>query len=246
MSSKANKIAAKQALEFRKSYGISVSDALSLERLLMRLSVLTVFRPLSSHFSGMAIKASKNEKYILVNSSHPKGKQNFTICHELYHLFMQRDFHFMVCHAGKFDYRGDRTEYYADLFAANLLMPDEVIRGLIPQKEQLKDEIHLETIIRLEQYLGSSRAALLYRLKSLGYISGQKLELFKKNVKKSARLHGKSTTLYEPDYREDHIGDYGDLARELFEAGKISEGHYASLLGDLGIDLSKEADLADV
>lgn len=244
--SKARKIAEKQATEFRLNHGLDADEALTLDRLLMRLGVLTVFRPLSSHFSGMAIKSSQDDRYILVNSSHARGKQHFTICHELYHLYVQDDFSFMICDTGNFEWRGDRQEYFADLFAANLLMPEPAIKELVPQEELFKDDIKLETIIKLEQYLGSSRSALLYRLKTLDYISQNTLERFKKNVKKSAVLHGKSTSLYEPDHRKDHIGDYGDIARELFESNKISEGHYSSLLIDLGVDLANEENLKDV
>lgn len=246
MSSKFNLEAKQNAIEFRRSHGLDLSEALTLDRLLMRLGVLTVFRPLSAHFSGMAIKNSHGDRYILINSSHPIGKQHFTICHELYHLYIQDNFSFMVCDTGKFDYKSNRHEYFADLFAANLLMPEAAISELIPPEEEVKDKIKLETLIKVEQYLGSSRSALLYRLKSLGYISQRTVEQYKRNVKKSARLHGKSVALYEPDLREDHIGDYGDIARELFEANKISEGHYSSLLLDLGVDITNLEDTVDV
>jgi len=35
------------------------------------------------------------------------------------------------------------------------------------------------------------------------------------------------------------IGDYGSLARELFDLGIISESSYFTLLEDIGIDLSQ-------
>lgn len=246
MGKKAKVIAEKQASKFRSENGLDVDEPLTLDRLLMRLGVLTVFRPISTHFSGMAIKTSDADRYILVNSSHPRGKQHFTICHELYHLYVQQDFNYKVCDTGNFNAQGDEYEYFADLFAANLLMPESAIKEFVPQEEMFDDQIKLETVLRLEHYLGSSRIALLYRLKTLGFISNDTINKYKRNVKKSARLHGKSTSLYEPDHRKDHIGDYGDLARSLFESNKISEGHYSGLLTDLGIDLSKEEDLKDV
>lgn len=36
------------------------------------------------------------------------------------------------------------------------------------------------------------------------------------------------------------IGDFGEKARKLFEADKISEGHYRELLHKIGIDGSED------
>lgn len=220
--------------------------ALSLDRLLMRLNVLTVFRPLSSHFSGMAVKTPDNERYILINSSHAVGKQHFTICHELYHLFVQRDFNHMVCNTGLFNSKGDRQEYYADLFAANLLMPEDTILEMVTEEELADKQVSLESIIHLEQYLGSSRSALLYRLQSLGYLDKKLAERYRVGVKKSAVMHGKPVSLYEPDYSRRVIGNYGDMAKQLVDAGRISEGHYSGLITDLGVDLNIEESAEDV
>jgi hypothetical protein len=35
------------------------------------------------------------------------------------------------------------------------------------------------------------------------------------------------------------IGDYGILAKQLFDKETVSESHYYSLLADLGIDVTK-------
>jgi hypothetical protein len=35
------------------------------------------------------------------------------------------------------------------------------------------------------------------------------------------------------------IGDYGIVAKELFDKEKISQSHYYSLLADLGIDITQ-------
>lgn len=55
---------------------------------------------------------------------------------------------------------------------------------------------------------------------------------------KNAMLYGYSTDLYEAGNNGLVIGNYGTIARELFDKGVVSESSYFSLLEDLGIDLS--------
>lgn len=81
-----NHIISKKAIEFRQENGLSATEPVLLKSILLSNNVLVLFKPLSSNFSGMAIKSGEN-RFILVNSSHSLGKQHFTIAHELYHLF---------------------------------------------------------------------------------------------------------------------------------------------------------------
>ena len=46
----------KQVSEFRRDNGFSLSEPITLKSLLLRLNILTVFRPLSENFSGMCLK----------------------------------------------------------------------------------------------------------------------------------------------------------------------------------------------
>jgi hypothetical protein len=81
--------------------------------------------------------------------------------------------------------------------------------------------------------------AILVRLKELDIIDSKNLEHFKTNVKRSALEHGYLTDLYEPGNHNQVVGDYGTVARELFENGKISESHYYTLLLDLGMNIEE-------
>ena len=82
-------ITERQVSEFRADNGLSSSEPVSLKSLLLKLNVLTVFRPLSENFSGMCLKDKSGHRFMLINSNHPRGRQNFTIAHELYHLFIE-------------------------------------------------------------------------------------------------------------------------------------------------------------
>lgn len=237
----------KYATDFRQKNGIGPYDAIRLKSLLVKLNVITVFKPLSCEFSGMSlkIKGENDAKFVLINSSHNIGKQHFTICHELYHLFVQEDFSFMLCKTGLFD-KNHREEYNADVFASILLLPEHGVKSLIPDSETgQKDKISLKTILKIEHYYSCSRAALLYRLKELGLISSNFYNNYSVNIKKGAMQNGYSTDLYEKGNNYDHLGNYGELARDLFENEKISETHYISLLADWGMNEQQLENLSD-
>jgi Zn-dependent peptidase ImmA (M78 family) len=235
----------KSASEFRNRYGFSNTDAIRLKSLLLKLNVITLFKPLSENFSGMAVKAGDN-RFMLINSNHSLGRQHFSICHELYHLYIQEDFTPHHCSSGTFN-SSNTTEYCADMFAAYLLIPKDGIVALIPDDELEKDIISLATIIKIEHFYSCSRAALLNRLIEIGLLSKKKAELFRTSIKLSARKYGYDVSLYSPANENLVIGDFGSMAKNLFDAEKISEGHYAELMNSIGFDAlnQDEADEID-
>jgi len=228
----------KKASWFRSSIEIGSKDPIRFKSLLLKLNILSIFKPLSETFSGMSFKIGGN-KFMLINSNHPIGRQNFTICHELYHLYIQKDFVSHTCNTGQFN-RKDRSEYDADRFASYLLMPEDGLLELIPDTElRKKNNINLPTILKIEQYYGCSRTALLYRLDSLYLIDTDRYESFKSNISKEARHYGYDTSLYQHGNHGLVIGDYGTLAKALFDNYKISESHYVSLMRDIGVDVDE-------
>ncbi|MHC5354805.1 ImmA/IrrE family metallo-endopeptidase [Myroides sp. LJL115] len=224
----------KKVIEFRKFTGLSDTDPIRFKSLLSKLNVITVFRDLSAEFSGMALKVDEN-RFILVNSNHSLGKQHFTICHELYHLYIQENFSSMICNVGQFK-SSMGEEYNADRFASILLMPESAIKELIPDSELCKDKIQLNTILKLEHYFSCSRNALLYRLKSLNLITFKSYDKYCINVKSNAVKYGYPIDLYQKANSGLTIGNYGSLTRELYDKELISESHYISLLYDLGMN----------
>jgi Zn-dependent peptidase ImmA (M78 family) len=232
------RILEKNAAEFRHFNGLGSKDAIRLKSLLSQLNVITIFRPLGSSFGGMAIKIEDNgdvTRLMLVNSEHNIGKQHFTICHELYHLYIQKNFTATTCNTGLFE-KKQVEEWNADVFASILLLPEEGIMALIPENELRENKINLSTILKLEQYYSCSRAALLYRLKDLELINKDYSEKFKANVKSSAVQFGYETSLYESGNKDLVLGDYGSLARNLLEKENISQTHYTTLMKDLGMN----------
>ena len=234
----------KKAFAFRQQNGLSSAEPIRLKSLLLKNNVLTLFKPLSESFSGMAIKLGEQNRFMLVNCEQSLGKQHFTIGHELYHLFVQENFTAQKCSVGAFDGAKDPEEYRADLFAAFLLLPEEGIKQMIPDEELKRGAtISLQTILKIEQFYSVSRRALLYRMLNLEFIPQATYDELTVGVKRGASQNGYPTYLYERGNSNEVIGDYGVLANSLLEADKISESHYLELMGAIGFNpLEQSAD----
>jgi Zn-dependent peptidase ImmA (M78 family) len=224
------------ALDFRNRCFLNAYEAIDCEKLLLQLNVLTVFRPLSTSFSGMCEK-KKDKRFMLINSNQVLSRQHFTIAHELYHLYVQKEFKIHICNPDNANIK-DIEEKKADTFASNLLMPELGIKRLIPVSE-LEEGIKLSTLFKLEKYFSVSHTALLYRLRDLKLLTKEEVEKHRNvQVIRLAQLYGFDTKLYEIAGNERVIiGDYAILAKEKFDQNKISEGHYLELLSEIGIQL---------
>jgi Zn-dependent peptidase ImmA (M78 family) len=228
----------KEATHLRNQWEIGPTDPVRLPSLFLRLNTLVVFKKLNTKFSGMSYKVA-DFSFMLINSAHPIGRQNFTICHELYHIFVQTDFEIHSCIIEGFD-KKNKNEYAADLFASFFLLPEDGVLRLIPENELKRNKITLQTILKIEQYYRCSRSALLYRLENLGLIYVKDYEEFRSDVSKNAKLYGLDTSLYHSGRHGLVYGEYGVLAKKLFDDEKISESHYLSLLKDIGIDIDDD------
>lgn len=226
-----------QVSRFRQSVGLSDTETVNLKSLLLKLKVLTVYRSLSETFSGMSLK-SGNSRFMLVNANHPVCRQNFTIAHELYHLFVEPD---STSGAKPHQCSGENAksegEQCADAFALRFLIPADGVRQLLSGNELKTGKVSLASVLRIGQYFSVSHTAVLNRLLDLKLIGvGQRDEFQKLVVNRVARAYGYDTALYKPGNKGLVIGDFGEKARKLFEEEKISEGHYLELLHKIGID----------
>ncbi len=223
---------------------ITTKDPVRIHQILKEKKILTWFRKLDHNFSGMAIRTQQHEHsasryFMLINTAQPYSKQRFTACHELYHLLFQEQFEVSQNNAGFFNKR-DEEEYNADIFATYLLLPEMGLKELTPPAEQQMDRISLATILKMEHNFRCSRETLLTRLRDIKWISETMFAQYNKDVIKSAIEYGYSTQLYMPTNKTELIGDYNLKARELYDAGRISQAKYFSLLTDMGINVSQE------
>jgi Zn-dependent peptidase ImmA (M78 family) len=226
-----------EASNFRSLNGYGVSDPIQLTSLLLEKNVITLFRPLSAKLAGMAIKASDEFRFMLINQNHSIGKQNFSIGHELYHLFIQEDFHGQQCITALFDQQTDINEKKADLFAACLLLPEQGVIGLIPTLErQKKNMISTETVFKIQQYYCLSINAVIYRLWEFDLVDLNFFDHFNNQKKIIARKLGYDTALFEAGNQHKVIGNYGSKVNRLYLEKKISESYYLELLNAIGVD----------
>lgn len=222
-------------VKFRQDAGLGGNEAINIKSLLLKLKVVSIFRPLSDDFCGMSLRDSSSHRFMLINSNQSKGRQHFTIAHELFHLFIEENPKPHKCMLG--NGIKNPVEQQADMFASILLMPEDGILQLLSKNEIEKGEVSLASVLRIEHYYSVSRQALLNRLSDLSFINKTSKELLLKiQVAQSAREYGYDTSLYKSGNNNLIIGDFGEKARILFDAGKISEGHYIELLNKLDYD----------
>ena len=222
---------------FRNENGYGLTEPIVLLSFLLKRNIITVFKQLPGDFSGMAIKAADNSLFIMINHDHSIGRQNFTIGHELYHLFIQETFISGYCSVGLFDSQSDVDERKADFFSACFLLPRSGVHQLIPLNEtQKRNTLTIETIFKIQQYYGLSINAVIYRLIELGYIDHSYFDILATGKKSLAKKLGYDTHLFEPGNFNKIIGDYGVLVNNLYKNQKISESVYLEFMNDINVD----------
>ena len=190
--------------------------------------ITTLFYPMSGQIDGMCMKDGKN-KIIGVNSTTNYGRQRFTVAHQLYHLFFEKDFRSMVCFID-LEENKDSQEKEANLFASYFLAPYEALSFFIGDKlKETKKELTIKDIIKTEQHFGMSRQVVLWRLVNDEYISVEKAHKISTSTKKLAYDY----KLYMPtpeQYQYVTFGRYIKLAERLKNENFISQGKYEEIL----------------
>lgn len=220
------------ALSLRKELGEDTTSPIDIFSLAHTISQLTlVFYPMGEHLSGMCIKNDGNP-VIAINSSMSVGRQRFSMAHELYHLYYDESEQNTVC-AIKIG-SGNDVERTADRFASYFLMPPVALSEALRKMQGGSiDKLGIKEIVKLEQYFGLSRQALLYRLIEDNILTSQQAEQFRQGVICSAVNLGYDDALYKPlpeNKRYKTYGYYIQQAEELLQKDLISTGKYEQLL----------------
>ena len=208
------------ACQYRRDFNVNDSDPIDIFRFAIdKIRNLTiVFLDMGKSVSG-ACRKSEAQQVIFINSKHSKGRQSFTLAHELYHLEFD-DFGINFCGLDS----DDDIEKRANAFASYLLMPSGALMKY--KKEHSIDEWSLDSIIACEQYFQMSHDALLFRLKELGDIDGNDFKMYKRDIRYNAMIRGYDVNLYDPYIDKDNftIGNYINLAEKAFSKDLISRG----------------------
>jgi Zn-dependent peptidase ImmA (M78 family) len=146
-----------------------------LEAVAKHLAIRILYEDMANDMSGLlVVKAGK--RAIGVNRNHYRNRQRFTIAHEIGHFVLhhksfedpKNDLHWdkkWAYFRSAESAGADLDEYEANQFAAELLMPEDLLRDLIKRERiDLSDDIDIS---RLADALQVSEQALTIRLIAL-------------------------------------------------------------------------------
>lgn len=223
-----------QASTIRRKMGEDESSPIDIFSVAQMIPKLTIVRyPLGENISGACLKSDMSA-IIAVNSKMSIGRQRFTLAHELYHYFFDTENVSSVCSSQMGV--GNDNEKRADKFASYFLMPSAALYEMIQTyKKGEKRRLRADEIVKLEQYFGMSRQAMLYRLQEECEISSTDATDLQQGVISLAARLGYDTSLYRasPENKSKSVlGHYVLQAETLFEKDLISNGKYEELLLD--------------
>lgn len=140
------------------------------------LGVVVVREKLDGNTSAMLYRESGQPPVIGLNNSQSRKRQRFSIAHELGHLVLHPGRPLIVDHV-RVNFRDDRAsagsfreEIEANAFAAELLMPREMLEVALAEFELQTPENEIAK--KLAAVFGVSTEAIGYRLVNLGLRSG--------------------------------------------------------------------------
>lgn len=241
------------AISLRKTLKEDAYSPIDIFSLVNSLDNLTiVFHPMSDRISGMCIKV-KDNNIVAINSNMTYGRQRFTMAHELCHLYFHDELN-SIC-AKDIENVKDEKELEADMFASYFLAPYEALQSFISEEilEGIDRELDLSDVVKIEQYFGMSRQAILNRLISDGYIRKEATYSMKSGIISSALRLGYDATLYIPSSENKKyftVGKYIKMAEELNNKQLVSSGKYEELLldayrADIVFGLDDEGEMYD-
>lgn len=217
-------------INFKRNWGIDeYSPIYMLNLLYYKIPNLTIaWFPMKLSVSGCYFKKD-SDSIILVNSSHSRGRQNFTLAHELYHLLDNKD-NFVVC-SEKFD---ETTEIEADKFASNFLLSNRALFDFMESNDI--EEWSISDVIKCEQYFRLDHQNFIRRLYSENLIDGNQFAELSFKINDTAASLGYDTSLYESNNKNRQyysIGHMIPLVEKLYGENKLTRGARKDILLDL-------------
>ena len=220
----------KLALRLRREWGIDDYAPIDIYSLVLnKIDNLTlVWLDMDRLLSGCSFELD-DDALIIINSNHSKGRQNFTLAHELYHLMFDKS-NTPFCRLNS----DDPIEKKANQFASYFLMP----RSALANYYFMNDirEWTLRDIVKCEQLFQISHKAMMTRLLEDGYLDEATVKSFsspKVRIKKYAANSGFDLSLYEtsPKSRKNYVlGNVIPLVDKLYRNEDISKEYRNDVL----------------
>jgi Zn-dependent peptidase ImmA (M78 family) len=152
--------------------GITLAP-IDVETIAAKTGAIVTYEAYKEELSGVLVK-EKARTVIGVNSFHPKTRQRFTIAHEIGHLVLQHKGEIFVDQTvvrrdARSSQAVDRQEIDANRFAAELLMPENLVVEAVHRRQEKKPDISPSQIMDdLAVEFQVSPQAMEYRLTNLG------------------------------------------------------------------------------
>lgn len=161
----------KQLLENMNLYTLPID----VEKIAKNLDIELSYKDFDDSISGVLVTAGSNKSAIVINGKHPLNRKRFSIAHELSHYLLHRNVADVFVDDVKAYFRDGksskgelRNEIQANQLAAELLMPEELIKNeLSVENIDIHDE---DFFTNLANKFMVSNQALLLRLKKLNYL----------------------------------------------------------------------------
>lgn len=133
-----------------------------------KLDTLIIEIPMRDSDFGACYFGTGYSRYLLLNSNQPRCKMYFSYCHDIYHILNgtpdyineKREVHLNQ------EYFTNENESKANLFAANLLMPEIEFNKMFYLFKEDNEKIE-NVIVKLMNYFSSPFVAVLIRLYEL-------------------------------------------------------------------------------
>lgn len=155
-------------------YGVD-KPPVPVEDIARSLGLSLCYEPFEGDVSGVLLR-DDDSLTIGINSSHSPRRQRFTVGHEVGHFLLHPGRPLIVDKSVRVNLRDGRSslatnreEIQANAFAAELLMPKEMIRGEFERGRWPANDLHEEAILDdLAEKFEVSRQAMEFRLVNLG------------------------------------------------------------------------------
>ena len=173
--------------------GNSLSGHRDVTDLLGAQGISAVLVDMDNGISGLTLISADGDVLVAANRTHPILRRRFSFAHEYAHVLLDRELKAILSHTRD---RSSLMEVRANAFAASFLMPAEGVRSYVnalskglgsrtradtfDEEAATRVEVRLpaETqnldmhdVVRMAHHFGVSCAAMLYRLKGLGFVT---------------------------------------------------------------------------
>ena len=163
--------AKKQVEKILKQFSIN-STPIDVEKIVNELGIEISYAP-STKYSGMLIKKTDGKVLMGINNDEGTGRMRFTTAHELGHYILYPNESVTIDYRTKeYITEKPKKEKIVDFFAANLLMPEVLVRNDF--KKVIKNKIFFEQdLVELSNRYQVSRDAMKWRLINLKLIPSE-------------------------------------------------------------------------